>query len=200
MSDNTGASTEYLIHPLLAQRASSKLFAERDVSPQTLGTLLEAARWAPSSRNEQPWRVLVIRRSDREAHAAMLDVLSENNRQWAGSAPLLLMGVAARLSAHNGRPNAYAWYDTGQAIAHLTFQACASGLVMRQMGGFDKEKARHTFNIPDDFDPVVTLALGYPPEEEPRPFSEGAPTTPPRSRRPLAASVFVGAWGNPADL
>lgn len=195
MNDDTGASTEHLIHPLLAQRKSSKIFGERDVSPQTLGTLLEAARWAPSSRNEQPWRMVVVRRSDSRAHSAMMEALSENNRQWAGQAPLLLVGIAARFSAHSGRPNAYAWYDTGQAIAHLTFQVCASGLVMRQMGGFDKEKARQVLNIPDEFEPVVTLAVGFPPAA---PSMDNQPA--PRSRRPLGQSVFFGEWGNAAPI
>jgi len=189
------AATEYPIHPLLAERWSPRAFADRPIPADVLGSLLEAARWSPSSSNQQPWRFVVVRREDEAAHNRMVETLSGNNRLWAHRAPILLVGVASILNSRSGAPNAYAWYDLGQSVAHLTFQASAAGLYMHQMGGFDKAQARVVLEIPENYEPVVTIAVGYPGDvaDLPEPLQEREAAE--RSRRPLAESVFYGKWG-----
>ncbi|MBX3053024.1 MAG: nitroreductase family protein [Caldilineaceae bacterium] len=196
---NKRAITEQPIHPILAERWSPRAFSEQPVPDGVLGSLLEAARWAPSSRNEQPWRFVVVERQNVDAHTALTGVLSGNNRLWAGSAPLLLVAVAAAKNTRDASPNAYAWYDLGQAVAHLTFQASADGLVLHQMGGFDKTKARVVLALPDDYDPVAVIAIGYPGEVDalPAPLQEREKGV--RTRRALAESVSYGSWGESRD-
>lgn len=197
---NKTADTQYPIHPVLAERWSPRAFADRPIPADVLGGLLEAARWAPSSRNEQPWRFVVIRREDETAHARMLEALSGNNQLWADRAPVLIVGVAQMTISQSGAPNAYAWYDLGQAVAHLSVQASAAGLHLHQMGGFDKAAARSALEIPDSFEPVVTIAVGYLGAVADLPEQLQAREGAARSRRPLAESVFNGKWGEAADM
>lgn len=192
---NKTAATAYPIHPILAERWSPRAFSDQPIPPDVLGSLFEAARWAPSSSNEQPWRFVVIRQEDEAIHSRMAEVLSGNNRLWAPRAPLLIVGVAQMLKSRDGSPNAYAWYDLGQAIAHLSIQASASGLHLHQMAGFDKAQARLVLEIPENFEPVVTIALGYLGDAAELPESLQAREANPRSRRPLAENVFYGKWG-----
>lgn len=194
------AVTQYPIHPLLAERWSPRAFSERPIPAEVLGSLLEAARWAPSSSNEQPWRFILIHREDEEAHRRMTETLTGNNRIWAPRAPLLIVGVAAMLRASSGRPNAHAWYDLGQSIAHLSVQATAAGLHVHQMGGFDREKARVALEIPENYEPVVAFAVGYLGDVADLPEELQAREANPRSRRPLQESVFNGKWGEVADI
>ena len=165
-----------------------------------LGSLLEAARWAPSSSNEQPWRFVLVRRDDEAAHSRMVEALSGNNRLWAHRAPLLIVGIAYMLKSQSGAPNPYAWYDLGQAVAHLSFQASAAGLHLHQMAGFDKAAARIALEIPDNFEPAVTIAVGYLGDVADLPEELQARERSPRSRRPLQESVFNGKWGEAANI
>ena len=197
---NRTAVTEYPIHPLLAERWSPKAFADRPIPADVLGSLLEAARWSPSSSNEQPWRFVLIHREDEAAHSRMVETLSDNNRLWAASAPLLIVGVVSMLRSRSGRPNAYAWYDLGQSVAHFSVQATAAGLHVHQMGGFDKEKARTVLGVPENFEPVVAIAVGYLGDVADLPDDLQASVANPRSRRPLQESVFNGQWGEAADI
>ena len=197
---NRTAVTEYPIHPLLAERWSPKAFADRPIPADVLGSLLEAARWSPSSSNEQPWRFVLIHREDEAAHSRMVETLSDNNRLWADSAPLLIVGVVSMLRSRSGRLNAYAWYDLGQSVAHFSVQATAAGLHVHQMGGFDKEKARTVLGIPENFEPVVAIAVGYLGDVADLPDDLQASVANPRSRRPLQESIFNGKWGEAADM
>ena len=194
------ANTQYPIHPLLAERWSPRAFADRPIPTDVLGSLLEAARWAPSSRNEQPWRFVVVRREDEAAHTRMVEILSGNNRLWAGRPPLLIVGIAKKTVGQSGTPNSHAWYDLGQAVAHLSFQASAAGLYLHQMGGFDRTKAQTALEIPDDYEPVVTIAVGYLGDVADLPEDLQARERNPRSRRPLPESVFNGKWGEATDI
>jgi len=197
---NRTAVTEYPIHPLLAERWSPKAFADRPIPADVLGSLLEAARWSPSSSNEQPWRFVLIHREDEAAHSRMVETLSDNNRLWADSAPLLIVGVVSMLRSRSGRLNAYAWYDLGQSVAHFSVQATAAGLHVHQMGGFDKEKARTVLGVPENFEPVVAIAVGYLGDVADLPDDLQASVANPRSRRPLQESIFNGKWGEAADM
>ncbi|MBI3957350.1 MAG: nitroreductase family protein [Chloroflexi bacterium] len=194
------ATTDYPIHPLLAERWSPRSFAEGSIPADVLGSLLEAARWAPSSRNEQPWRFVVVQREDEAAHSRVLETLSGNNRLWADRAPLLIVGIAKKTVSQSGAPNSHAWYDLGQAVAHLSVQASAAGLHVHQMGGFDKAQARIALEIPDGFEPVVTIAVGYLGSVADLPEQLQAREAAERSRRPLRESVFRGKWGETADI
>lgn len=181
------APTERPIHPLLEQRYSPHAFADREVPEPVLERLLEAARWAPSSFNEQPWRFLVGRRVDEvDTRERILDVLAEGNQAWAEQAPVLVLAVTKRAFSFNDEPNAHARHDVGLAMAQLTLQATAEGLGVHQMAGFDEQAAREGFAIPEGFEPVSVTAIGYPgdPDELPEELAERA--TGPREREPLA--------------
>jgi len=197
---NKTAVTQYPIHPLLAERWSPRAFAERPIPAEVLGSLLEAARWSPSSSNEQSWRFVLIHREDAAAHSRMVELLSGNNRLWAHRAPLLIVGVASMLRSRNSAPNAHAWYDLGQSVAHFSVQATAAGLYVHQMGGFDREKAGVALEIPENFEPVVTIAVGYLGDVADLPEDLQTREANPRSRRPLQEIVFNGKWGEAADI
>ena len=180
------------IHELLARRWSPRTFSSRPVEPEKLAQLFEAARWAPSCYNAQPWSFIVATREDAEGYNRLLSTLMEANRQWAQKAPVLILAVAKLEFDHVARSNRHAFYDLGQAVADLTVQATALNLLVHQMGGFDPTAARELFAIPTGYEPVAVLALGY--QEGPSADSAG------RKRKPLTDFVFSGSWGRPAPV
>jgi nitroreductase len=190
-------SREHSIHPLIADRRSPLAFAATPVEPQTLASLMEAARWAPSSRNEQPWSFIVATKANKSDFDRLLGCLVDFNVQWAQHAPVLLLSVAKLTFESNGEPNRHALHDVGQAMANLTFQANVSGLVVHQMAGFDVEKARREFSIPQDYEPVAVAAIGYPGSPASLPEKLRKRTESPRNRKPLTSFVFEGGWGRP---
>ncbi|MGH9676478.1 MAG: nitroreductase family protein, partial [Candidatus Acidiferrum sp.] len=139
------APTDFPVHELIRDRWSPRAFADKEVAPEVLRSLFEAARWAPSSYNEQPWAYLVATKDDQENFAKMLGVLIEFNAGWAKHAAVLALAVAELTFAKNGQTNRNAQYDTGAASALLSVEATARGLVVHQMAGYDKEKARQVF-------------------------------------------------------
>ena len=144
-------STDYEIHTLLAERRSPRAFAADMIEPEKLQRIFEAARWAPSSSNEQPWRFIVGIKGNGPAYDKIFSTLSERNQNWAQSAPVLAIGVAKKEFSHNDKPNRFHQYDTGQAVAYLTMRAMAEGVFIHQMGSYSASQAREIFNIPDDF-------------------------------------------------
>jgi nitroreductase len=186
------------IHPLLAGRRSPVAFASTPVEPETLASLMEAARWAPSCRNEQPWSFIVATKENKSDFDRLLGCLVEFNVQWAQNAPVLLLSVAKLTFESKGQPNRHAFHDVGQAMANLTFQATVSGLIVHQMGGFDVEKARREFSIPQDYEPVAAAAIGYPGNSADLPEKLRIRDESPRKRKPLANFVFEGNWGHSA--
>lgn len=159
-----------------------------------LGSLLEAARWAASSSNEQPWRFIVATKARTEEFAALLACLAPGNQVWAQQASVLILTVAKR-HFDDGTENRHAWYDVGQAAAHLAIQATAMGLMVHQMAGFASDKAREAFGIPDGFDPVTAIAVGYQGEVEALPERLQKRERAPRSRVALDAIASFGRWG-----
>jgi nitroreductase len=153
------ADTEAQLHPLLADRWSPRAFdpAHR-LSAEQLTALLEAARWAPSANNTQPWRFAVAERGSAR-HAAILDALAPGNQTWAHAASALIV-VAAETVTPDGTDRPWAVYDTGQAVAHLSLQAQHEGLVVHQMGGFAKDRAAAALGLPDGVTPLVVVAVG----------------------------------------
>jgi len=188
------------VHELIRARWSPRAFSARDVSSEDLKTILEAARWAASSFNEQPWRFLIARKSDPEAFANMLSLLVPANQAWAKAAPVLMIMVAKRTFSHSGAPNLYAVHDTGQALAHLFLQATTLGLHAHGMAGFDRERARKELNIPDDYDFGAAVALGYLGSPDELPEQQREKELAKRTRKPLSEIVFGASFGEPFAL
>ncbi|MBX2972279.1 MAG: nitroreductase family protein [Flavobacteriales bacterium] len=153
--------SELDINPVLNGRYSPRAFSDRAVTDAELELVLEAARWAPSSMNEQPWRFLVTRRGG-DGHAALLATLNHSNQVWADKAPVLILAMAHRTLSRIGQENFHARHDLGIATAQLTAQATALGMGVHILGGFNALLARETFAIPEDFDIVSVLVLGFP--------------------------------------
>ena len=191
------AHADHPIHELLSRRWSPRAFADRGVEPETLRRLFEAARWAPSAFNEQPWRFLVARREEPEAFEALASCLVEGNQVWARQAPALAITLAMRRFARNGRENPHAWHDVGLAVAQLTVQATALGLAVHQMAGIVPERVREAGALPDGCEPVTGLAIGYPGAPESLPEKLRAAETAPRERRPQRETVFGVRFGSP---
>jgi nitroreductase len=160
------AETQTSIHDVIGRRWSPRAFSERPVEPEKLRSVLEAARWAPSSRNEQPWAYLVATHEDPHNYEKLFGVLVEANRTWAGKAPVLLLTMAHTRLEKDGQPNRHGFYDAGQATANLIFQATSLGLATHQMAGFNVEAARERFALPEGWEPVSVMALGYPGDTE----------------------------------
>ncbi len=190
------ASTQTPILPPLALRWSGRAYdPERPVEPGKLLALCEAARWSPSCFGYQPWRFLIWDRlADQPAWQRAFACLAESNRAWAGHAPLLLLACADTRFA-DGRPNRWSQYDTGAAAMSLSAQATALGLMVHQMGGFDAALVRAEFAIPEAFDCLSMITVGYqlPVDRIPEALRERELA--PRTRRTLDESCFAGAWG-----
>lgn len=195
MTDRTAPAAHPIAAPLAA-RWSPRSYEERAVPDVALAQVLEAARWAASCVNDQPWNYIVARKEkEAEGYAKIFSCLSANNQGWAGRAPVLILGVARQNFAHNGNPNRHAAYDLGQATANLAAEAATLGLQAHQMAGFDAAKAREAFAIPEGFDPLVAITLGYPGPASALPEALAARETAPRSRRAIAEFTHLGAWG-----
>ena len=191
------ADTEYPIHDLLRQRWSPRAFDERPIEPEKLRSLFEAARWAPSSNNEQPWRFLVATKEHKTDYDRLCNCLVEGNRRWAYRAPVLILSVASLNFEDEAKPNRHAFHDTGMAVENLVLQATALGLVAHQMAGLDVEKARVDLKIPSGYEPVAMIAVGYPGDLASLPDRLREREQQPRSRQPISEWTFSGQWGTP---
>jgi len=194
------AVTQYPIHDLLRKRWSPRAFSDRAVESDVMRSLLEAARWAPSSSNEQPWSFIVATRDNEAEHGRLVSCLVDGNVPWAQRAPVLMVSVARMSFEDEGKPNRHAFHDVGQAVADLSVQATALGLVVHQMAGFYPDKAREFYGIPKEFEPVAALALGYPGDPENLPEKFRSRESAPRERKPLAEFVFAERWGKTASI
>ena len=184
------------IDRLILRRWSPRAFSDKPVDGEDLKKLFLAASWAPSCFNEQPWRFIVGRQGD-GIYERIGEILLGVNRQWATTAPVLLLSTAKRTLTRDGRPNPCHFHDVGLASAMLTVQATALGLYAHGMAGFDRQLARTAFNVPDDFDLCATWAVGHlgNPDTLPEPLRTHEKG--PRSRKPLHEFVFSG-WDKPA--
>ena len=198
------APTDRPLHPLLAERWSPYAFTGEDVTEADLLALFEAARWAASSYNVQPWRFLLARRrSEPGAFERALSCLVPFNQGWARHAPVLALGlVQAEGSAAeaDGAPNPVAAHDLGLAAASLTVEATHRGLSVHQMSGIDADRIREAYALPEEAHPVTALAIGYAAAPEAASEEWRARQVRPRERRPLAEFVFGERWGEPAPL
>jgi nitroreductase len=188
------------INDLLSHRWSPRAFADRAVEPEKLRSLFEAARWAASSYNAQPWAFLVATKDDPENYKRVLETFVEFNQGWAKNAPVLALSVAAHKFPHNGEPNRHAFHDVGQAAANLALEATSLGLQVHQMAGIDPEKARKTFGVPETHEVVAGMALGYPGDTASLPEHLQKGEKAPRERRPASSFVFTGQWGKTSPI
>jgi nitroreductase len=194
------AITDYPIHELMVKRWSPYCFDERPVTDEDLRLLFEAARWAPSSYNEQPWSYVVAKKEDREEFQRLLSCLVEANQVWAKEAPVLALCITSLKFARNDKPNRAAVHDLGLANGHLVLEATALGLVAHQMIGILPDKAREIYQVPEGHDPMTAVAIGYPgdgrnlsPELRERDAAR-------RPRKALKEFVFSGRWGATSGL
>ncbi len=193
------APTTEEILPIFRERWSPRSFADRDVSPDLLRRAFEAARWAASSYNEQPWRFLVGLRGS-STYDKIFKSMGEFNQKWAKMAPVLILGVTKTKFTQSGAENRVALYDLGAAASYFTLEAAALGLATHQMAGFDPEAARKELGIPQEYAIGAVIALGY--QGEPEALTDEKmldQETKPRTRKPLNEIAF-SAWGEPARL
>jgi nitroreductase len=187
------------VMPAFFHRWSPRSFADREVSPATLAKVFEAARWAASSYNEQPWRFFVGMRGS-NTWQRIFEALYENNQAWAKSAPVLMVNAAHTKFTHNGTPNRVALYDLGAAASYMTLQASALGLATHQMAGFDTEKARRALHIPEDYVMGAAIALGYQGDPAALPNEKLIQQEiAPRTRKALE-EIVLAEWDVPAKL
>ncbi len=194
------ASPDHPIHPLIAERWSPYGYADRSLTEEDLRSLFEAARWAASSMNEQPWRFIVATRQQPEAFTRLLTCLVEGNRDWAAHVPVLVLTAAKKTFARNGKPNVTAWHDVGLAAATLTLEATSRGLVVHQMRGILPDQAREVYGIPDDYDVVTAIAIGYPGSADELSEKLRDRDLRARTRKPLRDLVFGDRWGTSAPF
>jgi nitroreductase len=194
------ASPAHPILPVFAERWSPYAYDPRPVEREKLLACLEAARWAPSSYNEQPWTYILAERTDAAAFAQALDCLVEGNQAWAKNAGVLILTVVSRMFTKNGKPNAACEHDIGLAAGNFVLQATALGLQGHQMIGIVHAKVRAAYKVPDGHDPLTAIAIGYP-------AVVAAGTTDPLEQRDLARrgrktidEFVVSTWGRAAKL
>ena len=191
------ANTSVPIDNLLARRWSPRAIdPHKPVAQQDITALLEAARWAPSCFGDQPWRYLVWNRlQDRESWQAAFDCLTDGNKSWVRETPLLMASFADSTFRRNGKPNRWAQHDTGAASENLALQGMSRGLVVHQMGGFDRDRLRNAFEVPDHFTAMAMIAIGHPGDPAELPEEKRTSELAPRHRVPLAEMAFEGRWG-----
>ncbi len=194
------APAEYPVHELIRERWSPRAFSAKEISSEDLRSLFEAARWAPSSSNEQPWAFIVATRNDSENFTKALQPLVEFNVNWAKNAYVLGFAVTELAFAKNNTPNRNAHYDTGAAMSQLTTEATSRGILVHQMAGFDPDTAREVFEIPAGWDAIAAFAMGYPgdPASLPQPYRDRE--TAPRVRKPIREFVMSGKWSHTAGF
>jgi nitroreductase len=194
------AATGHPILQVLAERWSPYGFEDRPVSEADLRSLFEAARWAASSYNEQPWNYLVATRENPQEFRRLLSCLVEANQAWAKAAPVLVLGIVRLQFAKNNKDNRAAVHDLGLAAGNLVAEATARGLSVHQMIGILPDKAREIYQIPEHFEAWTAMAIGYKADPAKLPDALKERDLAPRQRKPLSEFVFTGQWGKPSPL
>jgi nitroreductase len=194
------AETDHPINELAAKRWSPYCFSSDKVSSEDLYSLFEAARWAASSYNEQPWSYIVARQEQTDEFERLLSCLVEANQRWACRAPILALGIASLNFSRNNKPNRAAIHDLGAASACLALEATARGLYVHQMIGILPDKARELYAIPEGHEPMTGIAIGYADDAGDVPHELRERDANRRPRKPLEEFVFGTKWGNRSDL
>ena len=187
---------QHPVHPLIEKRWSGRAFADREVEDEKIHSLFEAVRWAPSSMNEQPWRFIITHKGD-TAYQKLFSALNAGNQLWTGDAPVLILTVVKTVFSKTGGLNTYALHDLGLAMGQFGLQATELGLNLHQMAGFDKEKARELFNLPENYEPATVIALGYLGDPGTLPEKHQQSEQAPQTRKKIEEFAFAGTWENP---
>jgi nitroreductase len=194
------ATTDHPVIDLIAARWSPYAFADRPIPRADLLSLFEAARWAPSSYNEQPWSYIVATKEDPAEFARLLSCLVEGNQAWAKNAPVLAVGCTSLNFTRNGQPNAAAVHDLGLASGNLVLEATARGLAVHQMIGILPERVRELYHVPAGVQPLTGLAIGHVADPATLPENLRPRDLARRPRKPLVQFVFGGDWGTPSQV
>ena len=189
------ANTDFPIHNLIARRWSARAFSTKTVEKSKLLSILEAARWAPSSRNEQPWRYIVFTDENPEKLNIARSVLLEINN-YAKRAPILICAITKKYYSDNGIYNKLHFHDLGAADENMFLESFNQGLIMHEMGGFDRDKARRVFNVPDEYEIGIMVAIGYQDSHDILPERYKEKAFSPRERKSLSEIAFLEELGN----
>lgn len=184
-----------IIHDLIANRKSIRAFSTRTIDDESLTSLFEAARWASSSRNEQPWRFIPARKEETENFQRILSCINESNRIWAQHGAILIIVLARKTFTTHPVLNTHAQHDVGLAIGNLALQATALGIYLHQLGGIDYNKVREAFEIPAEYEVISIIVGGYPGEHESLPENLREREKMPRMRKSLSELVYEGKFG-----
>jgi len=191
------ADTSAPVHALILKRWSGVAYdPDKSVDTGALRAMAEAARWAPSCFGDQPWRVIFCSKSaNDDAWEKAWNCLAEGNQPWCKHAPVLAIICADTQFSQNDKPNHWSGYDTGSAALSICLQAADLGIMTHQMAGFDPDKARETFTIPQRYKPMAMMTIGYQLEEDKVPEEFREREMKPRERNPLGEQFFLGGWG-----
>jgi len=193
------ADTDYNIEEIISLRWSPRAFSDKTISNEDLRSIFEAARWAASSYNEQPWSFIVASKTDHpDAYEKLLSTLVEFNQSWAKTAPVLALSVARDTFERNGNTNHHSFHDVGLAVGNLLAEATARGIYVHPMAGFSAEKAIKAFNIPNSHTPVAAMALGYPGDPNQLPDNLAEQEQQPRKRKSLQEFLYTDKWNDTA--
>src|ERR687891_655600 len=184
------ANTDHPVSEIIAKRWSARAFSTRPVEFSKLLSILEAARWAPSSRNEQPWRYIVFTSDNPEMLKKAQSVLKEIN-DYAKRAPILICAITKKTYSENGDSNRLHFHDLGAANENMFLEAFNQGLIMHEMGGYDVQKARDIFNVPEDYEVGIMISIGYQDTYNSLPYRLREKAFTPRVRKPLSEIVFI---------
>lgn len=195
MANHTDAAVA--VRDLLRNRRSHRAFSSKPIEHDKLMRLFEAARWAPSARNEQPWRFVLVSKANSRLFDDIIKTFPPFNFFWAKNAAALIVAIEHRNYEVDGSQNPFSAYDLGESVAYLTVQAEAEGLVSRQIGAFNSERVRDLLEAPGDYHPTTVLAVGYPGEASSLPDEYRSQETAPRRRKSLEEIVFEDNWGKP---
>jgi nitroreductase len=191
------AQNQYPIHDLIKYRWSPVIFNNsKMVESEKIASLLEAAKWSPSCFNEQPWSFIVATKENPEEYEKLFSCIVEGNQKWVQNVPVLMMAIAKLNFASNNNFNRHAFHDVGLALGNLTLQAESMGLRVHQMGGFYIEKTREVYQIPEGYEPITAIAIGYEGDMDAAETDLQKRDNSPRIRKPLQEFVFSNTWGN----
>lgn len=181
---------------LIEDRYSPRAFTTEEISVEQLELMFEAARWAPSSRNEQPWRYIYAHKRDQENFQRLFSLLDEGNKKWAGEAAVLMLSVAKQKFDYKDKPNRHAFHDLGMASMNLVIQGMSMGIYTHFMAGYDVEKSIQELNIPEEYQPVAMMALGFEGDNNNLAEAQQVKTNESgqRERNSIATFAFNGQW------